>query len=255
MQHWKLKENVGPDLNIMTLISEGGGGASGGGTSTPLKKRSASTTGGGSTPKRNAVGEGLGRLGLRLSEVVADLDGLSLTPLAVPGATSTEEGTTRPRLGSVSGVSSPSRGGDHLPLPPPPSSSALSSSSYLCPLSSHDVARSLPISAASSLASSYVHSRSPTPGPSRRASSATLPPLGPVPSPSLAATPSAPLFLDWPKLYKDRFLLDRNWDEGQPTLTVLDDHEDSVYCVQFDEHKAVSGSVRFFHFLVCQGGR
>ena len=80
-------------------------------------------------------------------------------------------------------------------------------------------------------------------GPSRRISSATLSPLGPVPSPSLGWTPSAPLFLDWPKLYHDRYILEQRWEKGQPKSRSLKGHTDSVYCLQFDENKIMTGSV------------
>ncbi|KAK4050456.1 hypothetical protein OIV83_003526 [Microbotryomycetes sp. JL201] len=97
------------------------------------------------------------------------------------------------------------------------------------------------VSARSSLASSFV-SLPPSPGPSRRPSCATIPPLGPVPSPSLHVTPSTPLHLDWPKLFRERFLLDRRWTRGEPKSTWLKGHTDSVYCIQFDDKHVISGS-------------
>lgn len=101
--------------------------------------------------------------------------------------------------------------------------------------------------ALSSLASS-ISALPPSLGPSRRASSATLPPLGPVPSPMLRATPTAPLMgLDWPKLYHDRWLLEQRWKKGKAKSTFLKGHEDSVYCLQFDDKMVISGSVSLLH--------
>ncbi|KAM0793689.1 hypothetical protein ACM66B_001116 [Microbotryomycetes sp. NB124-2] len=97
------------------------------------------------------------------------------------------------------------------------------------------------VTARSSLASS-LSSLPPSPGPSRRPSSATIPPLGPVPSPALHVTPSTPLHLDWPKLFRERFLLDQRWNRGEPKSTWLKGHTDSVYCIQFDDRHVISGS-------------
>lgn len=84
------------------------------------------------------------------------------------------------------------------------------------------------------------------PPPLRRASSATIPPLGLIPSPSFGdLNPSAPLFLDWPTLYKDRYILDKRWEKGLPKASWLQGHEDSVYCIQYDAAKVISGSVSF----------
>lgn len=87
------------------------------------------------------------------------------------------------------------------------------------------------------------------PPPLRRASSATIPPLGLIPSPSFGdLNPNAPLFLDWPTLYKDRFILDKRWEKGLPKASWLQGHEDSVYCIQYDAGKVISGSVSCFPF-------
>jgi hypothetical protein len=56
---------------------------------------------------------------------------------------------------------------------------------------------------------------------------------------------SVPLALDWPRLYRDRYLLDRRWDEGSQVAKTLKGHGDSVYCLQMDAKKIVTGSVLF----------
>lgn len=62
---------------------------------------------------------------------------------------------------------------------------------------------------------------------------------------------AAGLALDWPRLFRDRWLLERRWDRGKPSWSWFEGHTDSVYCVQFDERKIISGSVRFAPFLAC----
>jgi F-box and WD-40 domain protein 1/11 len=47
---------------------------------------------------------------------------------------------------------------------------------------------------------------------------------------------------DWRKLYKTRHLLDQRWSKGEAAAIYLKGHKDSVYCVQFDEHKIITGS-------------
>lgn len=185
------------------------------------------------------------RLGRRLSDMLPDLGSLSLTR-----TTSTASATA---------VSAPiADGGSPAPTPVTPrrpSAATISRASAanatftigtlasaVSPTSPFTLSRNNSSSALASLASS-ISSLPPSRGPSRRASSATLPPLGPVPSPSLHMTPSAPLFLDWPRLYRDRFTLDQRWSKGRPRSTWLKGHTDSVYCLQFDAHKVISGSV------------
>ncbi|KAG0018387.1 hypothetical protein BGZ81_010262 [Podila clonocystis] len=46
---------------------------------------------------------------------------------------------------------------------------------------------------------------------------------------------------NWKKLCKDRLELDRRW-RTRPEKSVLFGHEDSVYCIQFDNEKIVTGS-------------
>jgi F-box and WD-40 domain protein 1/11 len=47
---------------------------------------------------------------------------------------------------------------------------------------------------------------------------------------------------DFKKLYQAKNDLDRNWREGDARAVYLNGHTDSVYCVQFDEHKIITGS-------------
>ena len=47
---------------------------------------------------------------------------------------------------------------------------------------------------------------------------------------------------DWRKLFKVRRLIDRRWQNGEAAAIYLNGHKDSVYCVQFDGHKIVTGS-------------
>lgn len=55
-------------------------------------------------------------------------------------------------------------------------------------------------------------------------------------------TISPPIQLNWKYLYKQRYLLEHNWRNGNIKCTTLSGHSDSVYCIQFDEEKLVSGS-------------
>ncbi|QKX56706.1 uncharacterized protein TRUGW13939_03812 [Talaromyces rugulosus] len=47
---------------------------------------------------------------------------------------------------------------------------------------------------------------------------------------------------DWKKMTLVRQALDRRWKEGKAAAIYLQGHTDSVYCVQFDEHKIITGS-------------
>lgn len=40
---------------------------------------------------------------------------------------------------------------------------------------------------------------------------------------------------DWKKVYKVRQQLEKNWAEGNSKAVYLNGHQDSIYCVQFDE--------------------
>lgn len=47
---------------------------------------------------------------------------------------------------------------------------------------------------------------------------------------------------DYRKLYQIRSLIDQRWASGSAAATYLYGHQDSVYCVQFDEDKIITGS-------------
>ncbi|KAG9238176.1 WD40-repeat-containing domain protein [Amylocarpus encephaloides] len=47
---------------------------------------------------------------------------------------------------------------------------------------------------------------------------------------------------DWKDLYRIKQELERNWLEGAAEPIYLNGHSDSIYCVQFDESKIVTGS-------------
>lgn len=47
---------------------------------------------------------------------------------------------------------------------------------------------------------------------------------------------------DWKKMTLVRQALDRRWKDGKAAAIYLQGHTDSVYCVQFDEHKIITGS-------------
>lgn len=78
-----------------------------------------------------------------------------------------------------------------------------------------------------------------------RRSSSFLSPFGPILSPFHRGEPEAPLNgLDWFELYKTRYLLDRRWRAARQKPKVLSGHLDSVYCIQADRTKLISGGVR-----------
>ncbi|TPX19742.1 hypothetical protein DIZ76_017534 [Coccidioides immitis] len=47
---------------------------------------------------------------------------------------------------------------------------------------------------------------------------------------------------DWKKMYAVRRALESRWKEGKAAAIYLHGHKDSVYCVQFDENKIITGS-------------
>lgn len=260
-KRWRIREDIGD------VAEAYGVGAAGLGSAPPLKKTGSASVSGGATPRRSVAADGGvsgSRLGRHLSDMMADLSGLSLTPMRERRRTAASQALPSPVISddaepswtstSTATPRRPASGIVNNPFPP------LSSSGTLPPLS-------LPTLSTSNPDDGFFLSRNPSSsgltsldsslaipgGPSRRPSSAALPPLGPVPSPSLGITPSAPLFLDWPKLYKDRYVLEQRWAKGTPKTQWLRGHTDSVYCVQFDEFKVVSGSVCSFA-LVRVGG-
>ncbi|KAG9313801.1 hypothetical protein JVU11DRAFT_6162 [Chiua virens] len=54
----------------------------------------------------------------------------------------------------------------------------------------------------------------------------------------------APLMLDWYSLYRGRSVLEQRWrdPEGEPRVLRIDGHKDSVYCLDFDSSRIISGS-------------
>lgn len=54
----------------------------------------------------------------------------------------------------------------------------------------------------------------------------------------------SPLMLDWRRLYRDRTLLEQRWrdPEGEPHVLKIDGHRDSVYCLDFDSSRIITGS-------------
>ncbi|EED19974.1 F-box and WD40 domain protein, putative [Talaromyces stipitatus ATCC 10500] len=66
-------------------------------------------------------------------------------------------------------------------------------------------------------------------------------------SPAARKTPSAGLGKilpnqDWKKMAMVRKSLDQRWKSGKAAAIYLKGHTDTVYCVQFDEHKIITGS-------------
>ncbi|VBB86285.1 Putative protein of unknown function [Podospora comata] len=47
---------------------------------------------------------------------------------------------------------------------------------------------------------------------------------------------------DWKNIYRAKEQLDRNWKEGKARPVYLNGHTDSIYCLQFDEDKIITGS-------------
>ncbi|EEP82667.1 conserved hypothetical protein [Uncinocarpus reesii 1704] len=47
---------------------------------------------------------------------------------------------------------------------------------------------------------------------------------------------------DWKKMYAVRRALESRWKQGKAAAIYLHGHKDSVYCVQFDENKIITGS-------------
>ncbi|KAL2813152.1 WD40-repeat-containing domain protein [Aspergillus granulosus] len=68
-------------------------------------------------------------------------------------------------------------------------------------------------------------------------------PANPRPRTHLAAGLGKSVFeQDWKKLYFVRRALDQRWKNGEAAAIYLQGHTDSVYCVQFDENKIITGS-------------
>ncbi|KAF7978763.1 hypothetical protein HWV62_44794 [Athelia sp. TMB] len=52
----------------------------------------------------------------------------------------------------------------------------------------------------------------------------------------------APLALDWRALYKTRLALDHRWAHEEPQVARISGHADSVYCLEFDSTRIITGS-------------
>ncbi|RIA95530.1 WD40-repeat-containing domain protein [Glomus cerebriforme] len=48
--------------------------------------------------------------------------------------------------------------------------------------------------------------------------------------------------INWKYLYHQRSLLEHHWHKGIYSIRKLPGHTESIYCIQFDEHKIISGS-------------
>lgn len=48
--------------------------------------------------------------------------------------------------------------------------------------------------------------------------------------------------MNWRHLYNQRYQLEQRWNTGKVTTYYLTGHTDSVYCLQFDDEKIVTGS-------------
>jgi F-box and WD-40 domain protein 1/11 len=73
----------------------------------------------------------------------------------------------------------------------------------------------------------------PSPWSPERTSDAHLP---------LTASMNVPLFLPWRELYQTRYALDARWASSAPQTMHLRGHADSVYCLEFDSKRIISGS-------------
>lgn len=47
---------------------------------------------------------------------------------------------------------------------------------------------------------------------------------------------------NWKKMFQARMVINRRWKAAEPAAIYLNGHTDSVYCCQFDENKAITGS-------------
>ncbi|KAI0393108.1 WD40-repeat-containing domain protein [Xylariaceae sp. FL0594] len=66
---------------------------------------------------------------------------------------------------------------------------------------------------------------------------------GPIQPGTMAGVPTLRHDLDWRKIYQARVELDHRWkNTSQPHAVYLNGHLDSIYCLQFDENKIITGS-------------
>ncbi|KAL2753043.1 hypothetical protein ACRALDRAFT_1011704, partial [Sodiomyces alcalophilus JCM 7366] len=64
----------------------------------------------------------------------------------------------------------------------------------------------------------------------------------PVQPGTAQGVPAVAPHVDWKKVYRVRQELDRSWRKGKAKPVYLNGHLDSIYCLQFDESKIVTGS-------------
>ncbi|OMJ26269.1 Beta-TrCP [Smittium culicis] len=50
------------------------------------------------------------------------------------------------------------------------------------------------------------------------------------------------LSLNWSLVYKDFYELEKNWKDANASLRIINGHNDSIYCIQLDKYKFVTGS-------------
>jgi len=66
----------------------------------------------------------------------------------------------------------------------------------------------------------------------------------PYPDPISRGTNIGPLGLNWHTLYRSRATLERRWRDprGEPRMMRIEGHGDSVYCLDFDSQRIITGS-------------
>ncbi|WAQ82722.1 hypothetical protein PtA15_3A86 [Puccinia triticina] len=62
------------------------------------------------------------------------------------------------------------------------------------------------------------------------------------PTPHWTATSEAAPQLNWLKLFRDRYIIDRRWRHGSQLSKKLKGHKDSVYCLQMHDQQIITGS-------------
>lgn len=58
----------------------------------------------------------------------------------------------------------------------------------------------------------------------------------------LQGSSCVPLLLDWMHLFRERTILDSRWARGEPRITRISGHADSVYCLELDARHLVTGA-------------
>ncbi|GAA5850910.1 hypothetical protein JCM9279_006239 [Rhodotorula babjevae] len=216
-------------------------------------------------------------IGRKLSEMAGEFGSLSIVP-GSHGAPSSGASTTAGSSAASSRAHSPERS---TPTRPRPSAGSTSTATPSAMTGSPSLL-GLPLAGPAgpgqpslSAVQTHAFASPPSASLSRTSSSSALSTLASMSTPRRSAgrsslgthsahsvqTPSTPgvsalpdsaeaalmhaaglLALDWPRLYRDRWLLEQRWATGKPSWSWFEGHADSVYCVQFDERKVVSGS-------------